>query len=334
MARILIVTPAPPGSRVGNRHTAARWARMLRSGGHRVAMQNDWQGERCDLLLALHAERSHASVRRYRDAHPQSPLIVALTGTDLYRDLPAGSRKARESLELADRILVLQSEAKRSLPKKWRSKTSVVYQSSDTSRRHSPPERPFRIAVVGHLRKVKDPFRAVMALQHLEGDYEVLQVGGALEPGMAETAKKWMKRDPRYRWLGSLPHAQALRWIARSHVLVVSSVMEGGANVICEAARIGTPVLASRMAGNVGMLGTNYPGYYRLQDEHALAGLIRRAGDGPLHRTLKKILLKHKNRHAPAAERQALSRAVRRTKVGFIARIGLAVRPSRAKLGQ
>jgi putative glycosyltransferase (TIGR04348 family) len=312
MARILIVTPTPPGSRTGNRHTAARWARMLRSAGHRVAVQGEWQGERCDLLLALHADRSHASVRRYRDSHPKRALVVALTGTDLYRDLPAGSKKARESLDLADRILVLQSEAKRSLPKKWREKTSVVYQSSDTKLKHSPPERPFRIAVVGHLRKVKDPFRAAMALRHLKGDYEVVQVGGALEPAMAATARRWMKRDRRYRWLGSLPHGQAMKWIARSHLLVVSSVMEGGANVIVEAARIGTPVLASRVAGNIGMLGGNYPGYYKLADARALARVIQKAASTPAAlASLKRRIARRRPTFSPSAEASSIRQVAR-----------------------
>src|SRR5215470_8573452 len=126
MARILIVTPARPGSRTGNRHTAARWSAMLRSAGHRVAIATEWSGERCDLLLALHAHYSHDSVRRYREARPEAPLIVALTGTDLYRDLPT-SRKAQRSLDLSNRIIVLQSEARRTLKKKWRRKTHVVY---------------------------------------------------------------------------------------------------------------------------------------------------------------------------------------------------------------
>lgn len=311
MARISIVTPAPAGSRTGNRHTAARWAAMLRSGGHRVHVANEWSGERCDLLIALHADRSHASVRRYRDTRPDGPLIVVLTGTDLYRDLPRGSKKARESLDLADCIIVLQSEAKRTLPEKWRRKTHIVYQSSDTKLKHAPPKRPFRIAVVGHLREVKDPFRAVSALAHLEGDYEVLQVGGALDPAMTAVAKRWMEREPRYRWLGSVPHAEALAWIARSHLLVVSSMMEGGANVICEAARIGTPVLASRVPGNVGMLGSGYPGYYRLFDEQALAGLIAKCREAEFYSRMK---IKNKARgklFAPAAEKAALRKVVR-----------------------
>ena len=310
MARIIIVTPAAAGSRTGNRHTAGRWAAMLRSAGHRVAIATGWTGEHCDLLIALHAERSHASVRRYRDAHPHGPLVVVLTGTDLYRDLP-GSAKARESLALADRIIVLQPEARKALPKKLRAKVRVVFQSSDTRLKQAPPKHPFRIAVVGHLRKVKDPFRTVRALSHLDGDYEVVQLGGALDPKTAPVARAWMKREPRYRWLGSLPHASALRWIARSHLLVVSSVMEGGANVICEAARIGTPVLASRVPGNVGMLGPDYPGYYRLFNEKGLARLIEKSRNGPLFGKLKDKILKKKKRFAPATERRALLSALR-----------------------
>jgi len=284
---------------------------MLRSAGHRVAVATAWNGERCDLLVALHAHYSHPSIRRYRDARPSAPLVVVLTGTDLYRDLPK-SAPARESLALADRIVVLQPEARKALPKRLRAKVRVVFQSSDTRLKHAPPARPYRIAVVGHLRKVKDPFRAARALCHLDGDYEVVQPGGALDPRMASAARNWMKREPRYRWLGSLPHASALAWIARSHLLVVSSAMEGGANVICEAARIGTPVLASRVAGNVGMLGAKYPGYYRLFDEAGLAKLIDRCRKDPSFAgKLKRSLGSREKLFTPQAERRALRGALR-----------------------
>jgi putative glycosyltransferase (TIGR04348 family) len=306
MARIAIDTPAPPGSRTGNRQTAARWARMLRADGHRVSIGNEWKGERCDVLVALHAHRSHASVRRYRQAHPQGSLIVVLTGTDLYRDLPA-SRAAHESLRLADRIIVLQPDAVRLLPTAVRAKTRVVFQSSDARVRQRAPARPFRIAVVGHLRKVKDPFRTALALAQLKGDYEVVQVGGALDPAMSGSARRMMKRESRYRWTGSVPHGKALRWIARSHLLVVSSVMEGGANVICEAARIGTPVLASRVSGNVGMLGGKYPGYFPLHDERALAALIRKYREQKeFQKQLKRAMAARRACFSPAAERKAL----------------------------
>ena len=310
MAHIAIVTPARAGTRNGNRHTAQRWAAHLRAAGHRVSVGTEWNGRPCDLLLALHARRSHRSILEYRKRFPSAPLVVALTGTDLYRDLPA-SRKAQQSLAFADLIVTLQPEAGKELERKFRAKVRVVYQSSDASLHHAPPKDRFRLAVVGHLRREKDPFRAALALSHLKQDLEVVQVGDALSREFSIQAKKQMKRDTRYRWLGGRSHRQALGWIARSHALVVSSLMEGGANVICEAARIGTPVLASRMSGNIGMLGRSYPGYFPLFDDNALSRLIRKClEEKKYYQILKRALATRRRLFAPSAERAALSNVI------------------------
>ena len=314
MSRIAIITPASAGARNGNRHTAQRWAAMLRSAGHRAAVMLAWQGEPCDAMIALHARRSHDSIARYRAAHPIAPLIVTLTGTDLYRDLPE-SAEAQRSLEMADRIVVLQEAALRELSGPIRKKARVVYQSTDCALRRAPPRDRFRIAVVGHLREEKDPFRAAAALALVarsQRNIEIVHIGGALDAAMEPQARDWMQREPRYRWLGSLPHSRALSWLARSHLLVHSSVMEGGANVIAEAARLGTPVLASRVSGNVGMLGKSYPGYFALYDHAALASLIQRAILDA--RFYKQLILETKKRRplfAPAEERRALLGVVR-----------------------
>jgi len=311
MPRISIVTPARAGARNGNRHTAQRWAAFARSLGYRVAVMVQWDGKPCDLLLALHARRSHASVLEYRKHYPDSPLVVTLTGTDLYRDLPA-SREARASLRLADRVSVLQEDALRLLDPNTRKKARTVYQSANPLIHHAPPKSRFRVAVVGHLREEKDPFRTALALSHLKRDLEVVQVGAALSPPMTKAAKQFMQRDRRYRWLGGRTHAQALGWIARSHLLVVSSVMEGGANVISEAARIGTPVLASRVSGNLGMLGRGYPGYFPLHDERELGRLIEKSiRSRTFLRSLKKALAARRRLFAPSAERVALAAVLR-----------------------
>jgi putative glycosyltransferase (TIGR04348 family) len=313
MARIAIVTPAGAGTRNGNRHTALRWAAFLRRAGHRVSVSVAWDGRPCDLLLALHARRSHDSIARYRRDHPGGALCVVLTGTDLYRDLPA-SREARRSLEFANRLIVLQDEALRRLSPRLRRKARVVYQSAAPTLRRKPPTRVFRVAIIGHLREEKDPFRAAAALERLPRDLpvELVHLGAALAPGMEPEARRRMRQEPRYRWLGGVPHARALGWLARSHLLVVSSRMEGGANVIAEAARLGTPVLASRVEGNVGMLGRDYPGYFPLGDEHALARRIARAqADRGFYRRLQRALARRRHRFAPAAERAALAAALR-----------------------
>jgi putative glycosyltransferase (TIGR04348 family) len=274
-------------------------------------VKTEWDGDPCDLLLALHARRSHPSVLAYRKKFPAGPLVVALTGTDLYRDLPE-SRQARDSLKMADRIIVLQSEAIRKLNKSLGAKVRVVYQSSNASIRRLPSKNAFRVAVVGHLREVKDPFRAALALAHIDADLDVLQIGDALTPGMKSKALAIARREPRYRWLGGRSHAQALGWIARSHLLVVSSVMEGGANVISEAARIGTPLLVSRVSGNLGMLGRDYPGYFPLRDERALGRLMSKAiQEKDFYRRLRRALAARRRLFAPAAEKAALGRVVK-----------------------
>ena len=311
--RIAITYPGSSAPRSGNRHTAARWRDFLRGLGHRVRVEPEWSGGDDDLLLALHARKSHRSIRRFRQARPDAPLIVALTGTDLYRDIRRYA-DARRSLAMATRLAVLQGEGLRELNPGLRRKTRVVHQSSDVRLRHAPVRSGFRVAVIGHLRGEKDPFRAVRALRHLDpaARVEVVQIGGALDSSMRAEARRWVRREPRYRWLGSVSHGTAMRWLASSHVLVVSSVMEGGANVVCEAARIGVPVLASRIPGNVGMLGRGYPGFFPLFDDKALARLIERCRtDASFYRKLRSGVLRRQAWFAPAAERAALEHLLR-----------------------
>jgi putative glycosyltransferase (TIGR04348 family) len=307
--RIALVTPAGPRLRTGNRHTALRWAAMLRAAGHAVDISVQWPaGKRADAMLALHARRSHASISAF---HGRGLLVVALTGTDLYRDLP-DSPEARESLELADRLIVLQPEALKALPRRLRVKARVVIQSSMTKLRHSPVGRRFRVCVVGHLRIEKDSLRTLAALALLpHEEIEVVQLGGALDPALAQAARAAMRREARYRWLGEVPHSVALRWMASSHAMVMSSRLEGGANAVCEALRIGLPVLASRIPGNVGLLGPRYAGYFPLEDEQTLARVLRRAAlDARFYARLKSQVAALRPIVAPHTEAAALLDAV------------------------
>ena len=311
--RIAIVTPSAASTRTGNRHTAQRYAAFLRGAGHRVQVSSRWDGDDRDLMLALHARKSHESIARFHARFPARPLVVVLTGTDVYRDVRSDAA-ARESLELATLLIALQDEAGRELHRRLRGKVRVVYQSASVARTRAPPRRRFRVCVVGHLRAEKDPFRAALALAHLpvEPPIELVQIGEALAPELADEARRRMHVDARYRWVGGVPHARALAWLARSHLLVVSSRIEGGANVICEAARAGVPVVASRVSGNVGMLGPRYPGYYPLEDERALARLIGRASaDARFYARLKAGIAARRHLFAPAAERRGLLAVVR-----------------------
>lgn len=278
--RIALVTPFPPAARNGNAHTAVRWRRFLRQAGHEVEMMREWDGRAADVLIALHARRSHAAIARFAAEHPQRPLLVMLTGTDLYRDIHCDG-DARNSLVLASRLVVLQDQGVAELPPEYRAKTRVIYQSSPALKPGPRPARTFDVCVAAHLREEKDPFLAARAAELLPGHsrIRVLHVGGPLQEGMEDRARALL--SPRWHWLGALPHGAARRRIARSHVLVVSSRMEGGANVICEAVAAGTPVLASHISGNVGMLGADYAGYFPVGDAAALAELLSRCETDP-----------------------------------------------------
>jgi len=310
--KIGIVTPAPPRSRYGNRVTAVRWVGILRRLGHRVSIIQAYEGEPYDLLVALHARRSYPSIRRFHLDHPECPLLVALTGTDLYKDLP-GSRRARQSLELATRLIALQPKASEELPSHLRQKIRVIYQSCAArlpKRRGLRSRRSFDVCVIGHLRPVKDPFRAARAARRLplSSRVRVLHLGAAMDEGMARRARAEMRVNPRYLWLGEQPRRRVQQILAGSALCVLSSRLEGGANVVSEAIAAGVPLLASRIAGTVGLLGESYPGYFKVGDTERLAQLLQRAETDPAFlSTLRSHCRKLAHLFDPRCERTAWS---------------------------
>jgi putative glycosyltransferase (TIGR04348 family) len=285
MKTLCLVTPALAAANNGNWQTARRWARMLGS-DYRVRLCAAWDGRPADAMLALHARRSAASIQAFATAHPDRPLVLALTGTDLYRDIrldgPDGDA-ARRSMDLAWRLVVLHERAPDDLPPVHRAKTVVCFQSTAGLPALPKTGRHLRALMVGHLRDEKWPqtLWAAAAGLHARQDILIDHIGAALDPALGAAAAACAAAHPSYRWLGGRPHAETLRRIRQAHVLVHASRMEGGAHVLMEAVRRGTPVLASRIAGNVGMIGDGYRGYFPPGDAGALATLLERARDEP-----------------------------------------------------
>ena len=267
-------------------------------------------------MIALHARRSHAAVARWQARHPARPLVVALTGTDLYRDLPAGDPASLASLAAAHALVVLQEDAVAHVPFPWRDKACVAFQSARTLTPwpHKHPAR-LHCALVAHLREEKDPATAFAAFRRLDRSVPatLTVIGAALDPALGRAARALATADPRVQWLGPRAHAWTRQAIKRAHVLVVPSRMEGGANVVVEAITAGTPVLGSRMSGNVGMLGTDYPGYFAVGDDAGLAALIERtARDRGFLATLAARCAARAPLFTPAAEAAALRAALAR----------------------
>ena len=281
-ARVAIVTPSLADANNGNWHTAERWRRFL-APICPARLVRDWPDGQADadtLMIALHARRSAPSIAAWHARHGSARLAVVLTGTDLYRDI-AQDDAARRSLELAGTLVVLQERAPLALPAALRRKTRIVFQSAVAGRTPAKARRHLRAVMVGHLREEKSPETLFAAARLLADRDDVLidHIGSALDAGLGRAAAATMAACPRYRWLGNLPHADTLRRIRRAHLLVHCSRMEGGAQVIAEAAAGGTPVLASRIDGNVGMLGEDYAGYFPWGDAAALARLLTACRD-------------------------------------------------------
>ena len=310
--KIGLITPAGPKLRNGNRTTAVRWSRFLRQLGHEVRLQESWDGEETDAMIALHARRSHPSIKRYADAYPGCPLVVALTGTDLYRDIRS-DEAARESLELATALIVLQEKGPEELEPRHRTKTRVIYQSAKPMRT-LPLKRHFEVCVIGHLRDEKDPFRAALAARLLPptSRIRVTHTGRPYSEEFAEKAWLEASENPRYRWLGEVSPREARRLLARSRLLAQTSVMEGGANVVSEALASGVPVIASDIPGNVGMLGEDYPGYYPVGEEEALARVLYRAEtDDDFYETLRARCGARRHLMLPEREKEAWGNLVK-----------------------
>ena len=278
--KIILVTPGKKQSKTGNRTTALRWARLLRGIGHKVTLQTDWQGTPGDMMIALHAWRSASSIERFRQRFPGRPLVVALTGTDIYRYRHSHPQETLRSMERADALVCLHDLVYRALPEPYRRKLHVIHQSAAPLKRsRRPSARSFDVCVVGHLREEKDPFRTAYAVRSLpeQSRLRVIHLGKAHNDEWAEQARTEMEINPRYHWRGEVGAWQVREQFLKTHVLVHSSIMEGGANVISEAVVAEVPVIASDIDGNVGLLGEDYPGYYPVKNTGELCALLQRA---------------------------------------------------------
>ncbi len=304
----MIVTPALAAANNGNWQTAKRWGNFLKANYH-VNTHLSFDHGSYDGLIALHAGRSSESVQAF--ALTKKPIVLVLTGTDLYQDIKT-DQNAQKSLQLADRLVLLQSDGISAVPTKYHAKCVTIYQSAPSLKRLEPRKTSFDLVMVGHLREVKDPLTATKAVMRCASPALTLRiVGGSKDNALLQRLLVHCEQDQRIQYLGALPHALTRKEIRRAQLLVIPSLMEGGANVIIEAITGGVPVLASNISGSRGMLGDAYPGYFEVGDDKALARLIERCQTEPdflealkLHCSARAHLFK------PLSEAQAVNQLI------------------------
>ncbi len=313
---LAIITPALADANNGNWQTAKRWATML-GDAFEVELALTSQSlsrpfSHYAAMIALHARRSASSVAAFAAACPASPLWVVLTGTDLYRDIATDS-SAQASLRHASTLVVLQEQGIFDLPTELRHKAHVVFQSAPLTPRITSlfDESHLKIAVVGHLRAEKSPETtiAVARLLAQKGFASRIQHVGSLLDKRYENDVLALQNDApqHYQWLGGLSHTDSLAVIASSDVLLHPSAMEGGALAIIEAIQCGTPVIASRVAGHIGLLGSDYLGFFDWGDAQGAATLLQRfATDSVFQAQLLAQCAKRSALFDPITERQTL----------------------------
>ena len=289
--KIGIFSVADRRSRSGNWVTAQRWQSLLRSAGHRVSiLHNEDRASRThhDLLIGLHARRSSKALLQFRDRYPESHTMVALTGTDLYQDLAATQKRqpklAIRSLDRCEGIILLQPLMQKKLLSRWKAKSSVVMM--DAIDRGKPRSRTLTdstmsACVVGHMRYEKDPLRAAMAVRKLPANIsiEVTHAGKALDDSFQQRADTEDSQNPNWNWVGSINRSQVDQLMQQSDLLINSSRTEGAPNVLFEAIGYRLPMLVTKIDGHVGVLGTDYPGYFPVGKTESLRRLLLRCLD-------------------------------------------------------
>lgn len=243
--------------------------------------------------MALHAVKSAPSVERFAARCPGRPVVVAITGTDIHLDPSAEQYDrlqavARRTAAAADRVVFLREPAPLELgwlldEEVW-PKYRVIYQSAEPPAvRRESLAGVFEVCVLGHLRPVKDPFRAAEAARLLpsESRVRVLHIGATLTTEMEDQARREQAENPRYRWYGELPRDEAMTLLSGCRLLAMTSVSEGGPSAVSEALACGVPVVSTRISGVVGLLGDEYPGYFPIGDTLELARLFWRCETTP-----------------------------------------------------
>lgn len=272
MAKILFHCPVPIDSSKGNSVCAHRTLAVFEKLGHQLTFsENASESDEFDFAIVQHAKRSEHLVS---SLHGKIPVVLIITGTELLLD----AEDIATSLKLADFIVVTSQQIGETLQRDFSEKIRVIPRSvllPDNFEVYRSDD--FRdsniVTVIGHLRDVKRPATIADAMRLLAADSKltVHHYGAALTPEMETWARNESQTNERFQWQGEASRLDVLKAITKSLLTVNSSIVEGGANTIAESIVAGIPVLATPIAGNIGLLGEDYPGYFAIDDAAELA---------------------------------------------------------------
>lgn len=307
---IILVTAAPPGSEYGSETTSIRWEHNLSALGHHVATtfvygktEDDFADDFFDMMVVLGARECNEAIRAFKDRDGDRPIVVALNSEDVYLGIE-NSSEVRRNIERADALVVTQEKALEEIPHEFRERTHLIDQAVElpdggVEAIPEPPLRDkrrtndydFEICVANHIQDQTDPLRTAKAARVFseESGIFVTHIGRVLDARWEHELQKESDTNPRYDWLGEMAWTRALQYIKRADLVSVTSTIQGCANVLSESIVVGTPVVASAVPGNVGVLGEEYPGLFEPKNDEDLAKRIGAAeGDTRFYANLRR----------------------------------------------
>ena len=279
MIDVLIHSPYPRQRSQGNAVTAKRMVNLLRDSGLAAALHERGDAPlKAKCLIALNGRKGAEEIFKFLQRQPDNPVIALLTGTDVnHPEMEQPDSITRKALELSTAIVSLHDGFAHRIPKHLLEKTEVIYPSVmlPDPLDHSPSKPP-KVIIAGNFRAEKNPslmMKAVREMKESPLHFHAYGQGGDYQRDLERTAAEC----PHFYFHGVKEHDVLLGEMQAAHVLLNTSTQEGGANAICEAIALGLPVVASRIAGNMGMLGENYAGFFPVEEVTKLIEILGRA---------------------------------------------------------
>ena len=297
MTDVLIYSPFAHQTGQGNTVTADRTELILRSAGFSVISEGgSYSGRDAKCLIALNARRSAAEVAGFDELNPGRQIIVVVTGSDInHPQMEDECSDTRKTMVRADALVMLHETDLEALPAELRKKAECIFPSVKLPGgiKHRPWDGDrFEVIMAGNLRAVKNPQLAVEGALLLTDDSPVfISSYGDAPAELAAEMTLASEQAGHFQWCGKVDHDSLMEKMARAHLLLNTSTLEGGANAICEAVSMGLPVVASDIRGNIGMLGSDYPGLFASGDAKAMVGLLQRCAEtASFHADLKRAV--------------------------------------------
>jgi len=290
--KVLLLTPTFFPHLTGNAVTVGRIAREMEEGGidcRVLDLSIVAEGELMraaqefspDLIHGFHALKSGGMGLVIKDLL-NIPLVLTLTGTDLYVDLKVPEKRERilRILRQADRLTVFNAGARQRLLRQniAPGKISVIHQSvflpegrTRNFRRElhiGPKTRVFLLA--GGIRRVKNIGYAFPVLERVRRDFPDLCLwiaGPVLEEDEFIRLSRYRKGRAWIRFLGEIPRKEIPSLFRCADIVLNTSISESEANTVMEALSLGKAVVGRRICGNASLLTEDTGFLFRNREE-------------------------------------------------------------------